>query len=199
MRVVAGRLGGRRLKAVSGRTIRPTTDRVKESLFGILGERCQGARTLDLFAGTGSLGIEALSRGASRAVFVERDPVALRVLRENLRSTGVAGEAAVLAKDVLSALGFLARRGEGPFDLVLADPPYGRGLGAAALEQLGRGASLLSPGAVVAVEHANRDALPEQVGNLSLRRRERYGETVVSFYQAGEPGGDAGEGGGGGE
>ncbi len=184
---MAGRLGGLRLKAVPGRATRPTTDRVKESVFGILGDRCLGAQVLDLFAGTGSLGIEALSRGATRVTFVERDPGAVRVLRENLRATGLAEQAAILVKDVSAALGLLAREGAGPFDLVLLDPPYGSGLVEAVLEGLDQGGGLLSPGALVVAEHSNHEVPTERVGRLALWRRRRYGETVVSFYQAAGP------------
>lgn len=172
------------MKAVPGRNTRPTTDRVKESVFGILGELLAGARVLDLFAGTGALGIEALSRGAVQAVFVEREPRAAGVLRENLRRTGLAGEARVLVRDVLAALGG-ARGAEvgGPFDLVLLDPPYGTGLAGAALERLGSEGASLSDEALVMVEHSNHELPPDGVGTLRLVRRERYGETVVSFYR----------------
>ncbi|MGE5552387.1 MAG: 16S rRNA (guanine(966)-N(2))-methyltransferase RsmD [Betaproteobacteria bacterium] len=195
MRVVAGRLGGLRLRAVPGRATRPTTDRVKESVFGILGERCEGAIVLDLFAGTGSLGIEALSRGAARVLFVERDPAAVRVLGENLRATGVTGQATVLVKEALAALGLLARKGDGPFDLVFLDPPYGKGMVEAALERLGNGNGLLSPGALVVAEHSNHETPPLELGALSLWRRQRYGETVVSFYRVEGAEGGSGEGG----
>ncbi|HHW13801.1 MAG TPA: 16S rRNA (guanine(966)-N(2))-methyltransferase RsmD [Firmicutes bacterium] len=186
MRVVAGRAGGLRLKAVPGRGTRPTTDRVKESVFGILGERCVDAVVLDLFAGTGSLGIEALSRGAARAVFVERDRSALRVLRENLLATGFADRAQVWARDAMAILAGDGSGGGGavgPFDLVFLDPPYGSGLAELAVRRLGERADLLSPGAVVVAEHSNHQALPEKAGGLALRRRQRYGETVVSFYR----------------
>ncbi|MGE5508892.1 MAG: 16S rRNA (guanine(966)-N(2))-methyltransferase RsmD [Chitinophagales bacterium] len=189
MRIIAGRAGGLKLKPVPGRNTRPTTDRVKESVFGILGERCVDARVLDLFAGTGALGLEALSRGAARAVFVEKQGSAVKVLHENLRATGLAGEAQVIAGDALAALGRLGAPGgrdaeaaEEPFTLVFLDPPYGTGLAEAALERLGAGGGLLAPGAVVVVEHSNHAVPAEQAGTLRLRRRERYGETVVSFY-----------------
>lgn len=183
MRVVAGSAGGLRLKAVPGRGTRPTTDRVKESVFGILGERCFGARILDLFAGTGSLGIEALSRGGERALFVEKDPAAARILRENLRTTGFAGAAGVMVKDVTSALRALVRQGDRPFNLVLLDPPYGTGLLPVVMERLGAKEAPLSAGALVVAEHSNHEVPPDVIGGLGLIRREKYGETVVSFYR----------------
>lgn len=189
MRVVAGQAGGLRLKAVPGRGTRPTTDRVKESVFGILGQRCLGARVLDLFAGTGSLGIEALSRGADRAVLVERDRAALRVLRENLESTGFTAQAEVWPRDVLSVLADAGCREvekAGAFDLVFVDPPYGSGLAEVVVRRLGE-SGCLAPEAVVVAEHSNHQALPDRAGTLVLRRRQRYGETVVSFYSVAAP------------
>lgn len=183
MRVVAGRAGGLQLKAVPGRGTRPTTDRVKESVFGILGERCLNARVLDLFAGTGSLGIEALSRGACSATFVERDPGAVRVLRENLRHTGFESVARVIVREVVAALrGGASAKGGEAFHLVFLDPPYATDLAAATLERLGREDAPLKDGAVVVAEHSGHGIPPERSGLLKMARRERYGETVVSFY-----------------
>lgn len=184
MRVIAGLAKGRALKAVPGRTTRPTADRVKESLFGIIGAGVLVEAALDLFAGTGNLGIEALSRGAGRAVFVEKDRRALAVLSENLAATGFAGQAAVAPLDVPR---FLAPDGHGragwsgPFGLVFADPPYGRGLAEKTLSALSRFAGL-TPDALVVVEHSAHDAPAEVCGALRAFRREKYGETVVSFY-----------------
>jgi 16S rRNA (guanine(966)-N(2))-methyltransferase RsmD len=169
---------------------------VKESVFGILGERCLGARVLDLFAGTGSLGIEALSRGAAGATFVERDPGAVRVLRENLRHTGFAGTARVFVKEAVGAVrGVATREGGGPYDLVFLDPPYATDLAREALERLGEAGAPLAGGAVVVAEHSNHALPAEEIGLLRLTRRERYGETVVSFYLRREPAGEPPEGG----
>src|SRR5947208_2259988 len=143
MRVIAGRLGGRRLKAPAGARTRPTAERVREALFAML-EDVADARVLDLFAGSGALGIEALSRGAASAVFVERDPAALRALRENLAALGLGRDVAeVRRSDAMRALHSAQRRGEN-YDLVFIDPPYDRArdLG----PRLGAGlAPLLSP------------------------------------------------------
>jgi 16S rRNA (guanine(966)-N(2))-methyltransferase RsmD len=157
------------------------------------------ARVLDLFAGTGALGLEALSRGASRAVFVEKQGGALKVLHENLRTTGLAEGARVLASDALAALGRLEAEVGGseslagePFDLVFLDPPYGTGLAEAVLERLGGGEGVLALGALVVVEHSNHAVPADRIGALHLRRRERYGETVVSFYGREAEGGATG-------
>lgn len=179
MRVIAGRLGGRRLSAPRGMATRPTSDRVREALFSALGD-VSGAEVLDLYAGTGALGIEALSRGAARATFVENARPALAALRENLDTLGLAGSAHVVSKAVKSAAGSLP----GPFDLVFADPPY-----AAVGEIVAVIAALrpaLAPGARVVVEHASRDAAPDLDG-LSPRPTRNYGDTAVTVYELSSP------------
>lgn len=191
MRVIAGRLGGRRLSAPRGRGTRPTSDRVREALFSMLGD-IEGAVVLDLYAGTGALGIEALSRGARRAVFVENARPALAALAENLTTLGLAGEARVLAQPVARASDLVAR--EGPFDLILVDPPYAALAEAAAtvarvVGPQGAGGGL-APGGRLVIEHASRDAAPEIPG-LSLVRTRSYGEASLSLYASpdeyGEP------------
>jgi len=160
VRVVGGRLGGRRLRAVPGRDTRPTSDRVRESLFGILGERVEGARVLDLFAGTGALAIEALSRGATGAVLVEQAAPAVDVIRANLDALDLTGAAKVRRT---RAETYLRTQRDGPFDLVLLDPPYAVpvGLVAGLLGRLARTA--LAPGAVVVVEAAARAEPPPSI------------------------------------
>jgi 16S rRNA (guanine966-N2)-methyltransferase len=180
VRVIAGFLGGRRLKAPRGRDTRPTSDRVRESLFMAL-EPLQGQRVVDLFAGSGALGIEALSRGATRADFVEREAAARRVLEENLESLGLVGCSRVWALELPRGLERL--RGElAQADLVLADPPYGGGPAREVLEALGR-QGILKPGARVVLEHHAKDEVPESSGRLARGRARRYGETMVSTYQ----------------
>ena len=180
MRVIAGFLGGRRLKAPRGRDTRPTSDRVRESLFMAL-EPLQGQRVVDLFAGSGALGIEALSRGASRADFVEREAAARRVLGENLESLGLVECSRVWALELPRGLDRL--RGElAQADLVLADPPYGGGRAREVLEALGR-PGILQPGARLVLEHHAKDEVPESSGRLVRVRARRYGETTVSTYQ----------------
>jgi 16S rRNA (guanine(966)-N(2))-methyltransferase RsmD len=155
---------------------------VKESVFGILSPVIEDRRVLDLFAGTGNLGIEALSRGAESAVFVEKSGGAAGVVKANLAAAGLECEATVVVMDAFRALGALAREGRGPFSLVFLDPPYGQGLAAKALEELAVWPALADD-AVAVVEHANHDQLAETYGALVRVRSERYGETVVSFYR----------------
>jgi len=179
MRVIAGRFGGRRLASPAGPRTRPTADRVKEALFSMLGS-VEGASVLDLFAGTGALGIEALSRGASSATFVERDDAALKALRENLRALGLdSRRAQVRAVDVRSALKQALREGE-RYELVFLDPPYesasdwGPQL-ALALPPL------LSAGARIVVESDRRRPLSLP---LPVERQRRYGDTSITIHQA---------------
>jgi 16S rRNA (guanine966-N2)-methyltransferase len=184
-RVVSGQAAGRRLVA-PGPATRPLGDRVKQTLFAILERDLVGAVFLDLFAGSGAAGIEALSRGAARVVFVERDPAAVRVIGENLRRTGLAAaERATIVRT--DALGWLAESAAaaGPFDVVFLDPPY-EDVGALrhALERLGRSDSgIIAPDARVVAKHFWKDNPPRQAGLLASERERRFGETALTFYR----------------
>jgi 16S rRNA (guanine(966)-N(2))-methyltransferase RsmD len=180
MRVVSGCLRGRLLFAGSGRDIRPTSERARAGLFDWLGSRVDGARVLDLFAGCGALGIEALSRGAQSVVFVECARTALAALRRNVASLRIEDRAAIAPSDVRR---FLARsEGEpGRFDLILADPPYGEDW-AAWLAGCARLAQLLAPGGVFVAERSVRDPEPAPGPGLRLRGAKRYGETVFDWF-----------------
>lgn len=178
MRIIAGKWRGRTLKAPRGTATRPTADRVRESLFNLLGAAVEGAAVLDLFAGTGALSLESLSRGAERAVLVERDAAACAVVRENAESLGAGGRARLVRADWRAGLRALAAAGE-RFDLVFLDPPYGEGIASAAAEALARG-PLLLPGAVVAVEEASRRGEGfSPPGEWQLLADRRYGDTRV--------------------
>lgn len=182
MRVIAGTVRGHRLKAPRGWPGRPTADRVKEALFNILAARLPGSSFLDLFAGTGNVGIEALSRGAARAVFVEKDVRAVHTIGENLAATGFEGRAQVLKRDMAVAIRELAGREH--FDLIFVDPPYGQALERAALDLIGAYGLPASAGWVV-VESSKREILPREANGLTLFRQERYGDTLLSFYKPG--------------
>jgi 16S rRNA (guanine(966)-N(2))-methyltransferase RsmD len=178
MRVIAGRLGGRRLKAPRGTVTRPTSDRVRESVFALLGE-CDGARVLDLFAGAGGLGIEALSRGAARAVFVDRDGRALRALKANLATLEIVCNAAEVRRaDALAALRSARVRQE-TYDLVFIDPPYGQAhvWGPELSTVLPQ---LLAPAARVVVESDRRAPLELQ---LPVELQRRYGDTLITIHR----------------
>lgn len=179
MRIIGGRLRGRRLTGVKGQ-IRPTADRVREAIFNILGLEVADSLVLDLFAGTGALGIEALSRGARSAVFVEKHPSALQVLRRNLAQCGLNQESRVLPLGTEKALPRLAAAGE-HFSLIFLDPPYGHGLAAANLLLLSK-TDLVAPHGYIVVEHSRRDDLAEAYHQLKRQDQRRYGATAVSFY-----------------
>jgi 16S rRNA (guanine966-N2)-methyltransferase len=177
VRVIAGSLGGRRLKAPPGRATRPTSDRVREALFSTLGG-LDGERVLDLFAGSGALGIEALSRGAGSAVFVERDARAVAVLRENLQALAIDTDRAEVRRgDALRALRAAAANDE-LYDLVLIDPPYAQAarLGPELASLLG---PLLAPAARVVAESDRREAL---VLDLPVATERRYGDTSITIH-----------------
>lgn len=178
MRVIAGTLGGRSLVAPKGQNTRPTSDRVREALFSVLGDVTDAA-VLDLYAGTGALGIEALSRGATRAVFVENARPALDVLRRNIDSLALRAVTVVISSPVHRAVRSLS--GHGPFDLILVDPPY------ADLDEAGEAIEVLvaqglcSERVCVVLEHASRDAAPDLKG-LERQATRRYGDTSLAFY-----------------
>jgi 16S rRNA (guanine966-N2)-methyltransferase len=179
-RVIAGSARGTRLLA-PGEGTRPMGDRVKQTLFAILEPNLPGAAVLDLFAGSGGGGIEALSRGAAQAVFVERDVTAVRCIADNLARARVADRGMVHKAD---AVGYLIDKAaaEGPFDVVLVDPPYAEaGLMAAALARLGP--AILTTEAIVVAKHFWRTPPPEAVGLLASFRSKRFGETALTFYR----------------
>jgi 16S rRNA (guanine(966)-N(2))-methyltransferase RsmD len=181
MRVVAGALRGRRLRSVPGRTTRPTTERARSALFDWLGPIIGEARVLDLFAGTGAIGIEAISRGASHATFVERDRQARGILRENLEALELVSLTRVLGLEVERAVRRLVGEGE-RFELVFADAPHGEGWTARLLSEEAAPA-LLPPGGTLVVELDVREAVPEATGSLVLRESKRYGDTRFDRYE----------------
>ncbi len=185
MRVITGIARGRRLKAVKGMKTRPTTDRVKESLFSILGPVIPDADFLDLFSGTGGIAIEALSRGANLAVLVERDRRALAVIRENLQATRLEGKATVMGTDVHRAVAALGQQGHA-FDVVFMDPPYELMVIPDLLQQI-QTKSLLAPEGIAVCEHGSDTDLPETVDALRLVRKQVYGDTQMDFYRFGSP------------
>lgn len=177
MRVIAGLARGQPLAAPRDRGTRPITDRVKETLFAILGDRVPEARVLDLYAGSGAIGIEALSRGATHATFVEHARPALITLRANLERTHLAELASVVSLDVDR---FLASANEEPWDLIFLDPPYELRAIVAPLRAV---EPHLAPDAMVVIKHFWRTEMPEMPGLQSVRQR-RFGETMVSFLEA---------------
>jgi 16S rRNA (guanine966-N2)-methyltransferase len=182
MRVIAGTFKSRRLRALRGMELRPTSDRLRETLFDILGAAVEGRMFVDLFAGTGAVGIEAISRGARRAVFIERHAPAVQVIRENLKSLGIASEAEVLPVDVLRGLESLASQ-HTPSDFIFLDPPYAQAEEyRRVLEFIGAAGMLCATGTVIA-EHGGKLELPLQVQALERTRVKLQGDSALSFYR----------------
>jgi 16S rRNA (guanine966-N2)-methyltransferase len=179
MRLTGGHDRGRRLIAPRGGETRPTAAKVREAIFNILGPPPEGS-VLDLYAGTGALGLEALSRGATQVVFVEREPAPLSALRRNIKELGFDDRATILASDVRSGLRRLAGKGN-RFSWIVLDPPYAKETDGVLAEL--SGSDLLATCAVVVLEHDRRHRPPESVGGLFLTDRREYGDTELSFYR----------------
>jgi 16S rRNA (guanine966-N2)-methyltransferase len=178
MRVIAGSLKGRRIEAPTWEGLRPTSDKLRETLFNIVAGRIDGARVLDGYAGTGALGIEALSRGASRVTFVERDRRALALIAENLAHCGVTDAYAIIRASVGRAIDRLLAASCDPFDLILLDPPYDEPPDAV----LERSGELLAAGGLLVLEHARRRDAPDRAGRLARVRHVVSGDSALSFY-----------------
>jgi 16S rRNA (guanine(966)-N(2))-methyltransferase RsmD len=186
MRVIAGKFRSRQLKSLKGMALRPTSDRLRETLFNVIGDRVEGSRFLDVFAGTGAVGIEALSRGAREAVFIENHAPAAALIEKNLESLGLRAEARVLRLDAARGLQRLAAEAAAKrkdYDMVFLDPPY------AAAEDYRRvlsflgASSLLAEDSLVIAEHQPKLELPETTGNLDRVRMLRQGDAALSFYR----------------
>ena len=182
MRVIAGTARGRVLQSVPGDNTRPITDRVKSALFSILysARMVEGQRYLDLFGGTGAVGIEALSRGAASVVFCERDRAALQTLQCNLQTTGVADRAQVVAGD---AFAYLERSAVGPFDVIYVAPPQYKGLWLQALRTIDARPALLAPDGQAIVQVFPKEWQDPQTKNLILQDQRRYGSTAPVFLR----------------
>ena len=180
MRISAGEHRGRRLQSPKGTKTRPTSDLLRQALFNVLGARIQGARVLDLFAGTGAIGLEALSRGAASVTVVEADRRAVASLQANLAALKLTERARVVVADVLPALTRLQAAGE-TFDCIFLDPPYASDLATRCIETLADGRLLSDNGALV-TQAFHKTALPERIGVLRRAWRRRYGESSLTLY-----------------
>jgi len=179
MRIIGGNLKGKRLSSIRGNRIRPTADRIRESIFNILSGRVQGATVLDLFSGTGALAIEALSRGAAFAVLIDKYKKAFWVIEKNVRACGLEKGVKIIQWDITKNLKCIG--GFRPaFDLVFMDPPYGRMTLAKTLRNLDRSDSL-KKGTLLVVEHALLEPLDSELGRFSVTDQRKYGKTLVSF------------------
>ena len=175
MRIIAGQWKGRRLQGPRSPLVRPTSDRLRETLFNILGPSVRGATVLDGYAGTGAIGIEAISRGAAQVTFVERDPRAVKLIEANLAGLGATG--VIMRAGLADAV---TRLGGQVFDLIILDPPYAE---SAAAEALDAAHVLAGEQSRVVVEHASRYAPPAERGGLRLARTVKAGDSALSFYE----------------
>ena len=182
MRITGGRLRGRRLASFKGMEIRPTSDRVREAIFDLLGHHLPGEKVLDLFAGTGSLGIEALSRGAAWALFIDHSPKAIDLIVRNLKLCGLEAQGFALRKDLLKGFPRRHRLLEEKMDLVFVDPPYRKGMILPVLEELSNLRILGSPATLVA-QSEQKEVLPPRVRDLQLVKSRVYGETRITLYR----------------
>lgn len=180
MRIIAGTARGRTIEAPKGRGTRPTLDRVREGMFGSIQFDIEGASVLDLFAGSGALGLEALSRGAADAVFCDNSPEACRVVSQNIEALGFSERAVVIASDALAALDRLKRENRS-FALVLLDPPYASGVYESALEKLAA-LKLLLPGCIVLAEHDKRSEIEVNTVGFERVRKYAYGDVAVTKF-----------------
>lgn len=192
MRVIAGTAKGRPLKAVPGMNTRPTTDKVKEAIFSMIGPYFDGGLALDLFAGTGGLGIEVLSRGADKAIFVDREKVSIDVIRQNVNAANLADRSEIYRNDADRAVKAMAKRGD-QFRYIFLDPPYKMTNMDEMLQSIASH-NLIEQDAIIVVEHDSSHVYPEQFGGFVQRKYAKYGETAVTIYSyQPEDGGSADE------
>ncbi|MGH9357185.1 MAG: 16S rRNA (guanine(966)-N(2))-methyltransferase RsmD [Terriglobia bacterium] len=185
MRIIAGTYRGLHLKTLGGEALRPTSDQMRETLFDVLGERVRGARFLDLYAGSGSVGLEALSRGASEVVWVERSRAASEVIRKNTLALGIRSGFRVMPAKAAPAISRLAAEGE-RFEFVFLDPPYAEiGEYHATLRECAR-SGILAPGAIIIAEHSRHCRLEDRYGSLVRARLLRHGDAQFGFYRIAE-------------
>jgi 16S rRNA (guanine966-N2)-methyltransferase len=180
LRVIAGEYRGRRLDRIEGMDIRPTSDKVKGSLFNILGDSVIDSAFLDLFGGTGGIGIEALSRGAEHVVFIDTDIKSIKVLKGNLEHLNIIDNVEVLNTDYSTGISKLYNNNK-KFDIIFIDPPYSVGLAQNALVEIDKHPILAQSGLII-VEHGSKDEMPSSQGKLYMYRSKQYGNTTLSFY-----------------
>ncbi|WP_078547345.1 16S rRNA (guanine(966)-N(2))-methyltransferase RsmD [Litchfieldia alkalitelluris] len=186
MRVISGTCKGRPLKAVPGTTTRPTTDKVKEAIFNMIGPFFDGGEALDLFGGSGGLGIEALSRGIDKVIFVDKEFKAIQTIKENISNCGFTDRVEIYRNDANRALKAIIKR-EIRFDYIFLDPPYNNNQLKALIAMIAD-YHLLSENGYIVAEHDHEMNLPEVIGNLSIIKKEKYGITAITVYQTqGEP------------
>jgi 16S rRNA (guanine(966)-N(2))-methyltransferase RsmD len=187
MRIIAGTYRSRHLKPLKKLRIRPTSDMLRETLFNVVGSRVEGARFLDLFAGTGAVGIEAISRGAANVVFVENHRGAAQLINENLRLIEISKGARLIFADALAAIAKLESEPAEPFDLIFLDPPYANERDYHSVLNALEKSSLISGSTILIAEHRKTFSLPASIGRLQQFRTLKQGDAALSFYRSAEP------------
>ena len=181
LRIIGGKFRGRKIKQPELDSVRPTKDRIREAVFNVIAAAVPGASVLDVFAGSGAYGLEALSRGAEKAVFVDKNPLCVRIINDNISVLGEAGACEVFALDAFKYLED-AHGVKRRFDLVFADPPYNTGAAKNFLLKLNQ-YDILNPSGILIVEHGGKEALPDAEGFFTLLKHKTYADIAVSFYQ----------------
>jgi 16S rRNA (guanine966-N2)-methyltransferase len=179
MRIIGGEHRGRKIEQPGSGATRPTKDRIREAVFNMIAEKVPGARVLDIFAGSGAYGLEALSRGASGAFFIEKDAEAVRIISENIAVLGVGDRAKVIAEEASVALETV--KNEEGFDLVFSDPPYGQGMSKNILIMINQ-YDIVIPSGFVIIEHHMSESLPGTEGSLSICKQKTYGDIRISVF-----------------
>lgn len=181
MRVISGKVRGLKLNSPKNEDVRPTTDRVKESLFNIINQYVIDSKVLDLFAGTGSLGIECLSRGAKECVFVDLSKESINIVKSNIKKARVENESIVINADFKEAINKLKGQNS-RFDIIFMDPPYYKDLFIESLEKIDE-ADLLDEDGIIVIEHDSKDEFPENISRLEKTKSKKYGNTTLTFYK----------------
>lgn len=181
LRVISGKARGLKLNAPKNDDVRPTTDRVKESLFNIINPYIMDSEILDLFAGTGSLGIECLSRGANKCVFIDNSKESINIVKSNIKKARVENESIVMNLDFKSAIKSLALKNQ-RFDVIFMDPPYYKNMFNDALSEIDNN-NILKEDGIIIVEHDTKDKFPDDIGRLYKSREKKYGNTTITFYK----------------
>jgi RNA methyltransferase, rsmD family len=180
MRVTAGTLKNRKIKSREGRETRPTLERIKEAIFSIIEDKVVDAKFLDLYSGTGNIAIEALSRGAKRAVMIEQDKEALRIIIDNIDTLGLTNVSRAYKNDVSRAIEILGRKNE-KFDIIFLDPPYKENISILTIEKVSEN-NILAEGGIIISEHSIYEKMPEKIGNFVKYDERNYNKKIVTFY-----------------
>ncbi len=181
MRIISGKCKGRKLIQIQGNDIRPTSDRVREAIFNILGPAIKNTKVLDLFAGTGAMGLEALSRGADHAVFVDAAPSSCTIIQKNIDLCKMRDQALLVHHDII-CLPLSKTLGTPPFDLIFVDPPYGKGYVETTLGKAGF-IDLLAPTGILVIEQSFKESLTKPINGLDIYRQKKYSKTFISFLR----------------